>query len=793
MAAAPTPRAEIKRERKRRHPSKIRSDEDRDKIAIRVTDFYRNDRSARNFDESARLQRYAKYRQWSEGANLPWDDASDVAIPDIMTHSLSVQDPLYNAVVATRPAIALRPRDEHDRARARTIDQLLDAQFFTENKGEQLVSEMVDYFVNDGVVTNFIPWVRETRKMNDMKIFSGIGPDDMPREMLGQIVQTEWPPGEWNHFIEGDQDGWDWRVEPGEGNKNGTAKKVRFYTKDNGDLEMLFEHEITVFDGPKITPLAYEQVICPPGVANLQPPSPSNPGGAPHVAILETITVDEIVKLRKNGFYDLITDEQMSKIGEARETSDETRARDQKRTLQGQVTSENVKDNNQGRLTLLRCFDLFDIDGDGIAEDMVWWVILETGTLCKAKLLTEMYPFNPVRRPFTEAAFLPIPGFREGIGIPELLEGMHDLRKATLDMALDAGTLTTFPFGFYRPSSNLKPEPMKIFPGELMPLSDPQRDINFPNIGQNTNSAFSLNILASAGQMEEKLSLVGDIQQGRVPAGRSSALRTSGGIAQLMEAGAGRPERILRRFFIMLKDTYSFMHQLNRAFLPESKEFVIAGVTDPGEEPYSRILRDDLEGEFQFTFEANVGNASRGALQESLQQMLALYVNELSVNLGIVTPENVYQLYKDIGQALGPNTDRYLTPPSPASSQVRITASQALIAIINGNFPSGIPFEPAEEHLKTLVAFTEDPEKMALLESGQRQALNSYMESVSQLMQEQQRQQQLQQQANAAGQAGQKPQAPGPQAGPPAPPQQQFEENELADETLPGAGGGGQQ
>jgi hypothetical protein len=28
-------------------------------------------------------------------------------------------------------------------------------------------------------------------------------------------------------------------------------------------------------------------------------------------------------------------------------------------------------------LTRLMCFDLFDSDGDGVNEDMIWWVIKE--------------------------------------------------------------------------------------------------------------------------------------------------------------------------------------------------------------------------------------------------------------------------------------------------------------------------------------------------------------------------------------------------------------------------------
>jgi hypothetical protein len=43
---------------------------------------------------------------------------------------------------------------------------------------------------------------------------------------------------------------------------------------------------------------------------------------------------------------------------------------------------------------------MYDIDDDGLDEDVVWWMILETKTIVKAKMLTEMWPANPPRRPF---------------------------------------------------------------------------------------------------------------------------------------------------------------------------------------------------------------------------------------------------------------------------------------------------------------------------------------------------------------------------------------------------------
>ena len=81
---------EIKRKRPRRDSLKINEQE----IVSRVLDFYERDLEDMSADREARLQRYAKYRQWTEGKDWPYPDSSDVPLPDMAEKSLRVQDTL---------------------------------------------------------------------------------------------------------------------------------------------------------------------------------------------------------------------------------------------------------------------------------------------------------------------------------------------------------------------------------------------------------------------------------------------------------------------------------------------------------------------------------------------------------------------------------------------------------------------------------------------------------------------------------------------------------------------------
>jgi hypothetical protein len=497
----------VRRERAR----KARITVDHDKIAQRVVDFYTEDDQNRAMDIEARLQRYAKFRMWTEGKNWPWEDASDCAIPDMMTHSLKVQDTLHNAVMSTRPSVVAKAIKKPDREKEENVNNLLDFQFFVENKGEVIVGEMADAFVNDGVITVFVPWVREEREVHEIHTLPEIPEDQTPEVYFDKFLRGIYSG---KIFKKRDADGWSWEV-LGEDDK---WFDVEFYTVGQG-IEMDAQKTSVVFNAPRPMVKEYEDVLAPVRCANLQIPSPSNPNGAPHVILVDYPTVDEIKRLKKSGFYDLASDEDMERLSQARndKTSGQTMA-EQKDVFQGQADNATANtgegeglSNDHQTLTRLTCFDIFDIDGDGVNEDVIWWVIKEEKILLRARELTQVYPADPPRRPFAESCFLPVRGRRTGISLLEMVEGLHDLLKQFADQTVDRATMTGVPFGFYRASSNLRPEVIRLWPGELYPVSDPKNDVHFPQMPQGgTNDG--LNLINLFGQMEDRLTNVGDLQ-----------------------------------------------------------------------------------------------------------------------------------------------------------------------------------------------------------------------------------------------------------------------------------------
>jgi hypothetical protein len=134
---------EIRRERTRRPALRI----NRKEIADRVIVFASEDQQQRTEEQDARLQRYAKFRQWTEGKDWPWENSSDIAFGDLTAASLSVQDTLHNAVMSTRPPVISKSLHKNNQEKQEIVDNTLDFQFFVEQAGEKTLEELVDAFV----------------------------------------------------------------------------------------------------------------------------------------------------------------------------------------------------------------------------------------------------------------------------------------------------------------------------------------------------------------------------------------------------------------------------------------------------------------------------------------------------------------------------------------------------------------------------------------------------------------------------------------------------------------------
>ena len=763
---------------------------DHDLITQRVIKEFDQDIQDRAEWMDRRLQRYAKMRGWLEPKNYPWPNAANTHVPLLMTDSQRMQDTLHNAVLATRPVVSANAIHSKDKDKTDAVDNVLDYQLFVEQTGEEKVGELIDAFINDGTFVAYIPWVRSDETVSDVRLFHG--PKEGVTEtylvdLLRQVFPNTWA----TKKNEGDIFSWTINGIDDETGREFEAT-VEFYADESDQVMLVAERKMRTFDGPCVIPKPLEDVVVPSRSANLQPPSPSNPGGAHHVVLVDYPTKDEIRRLRKAKYYDLMTEEEEQLLdgtgGTALNESEGPQAKKrQDDTLAGQQFGNS--DVSKEYLTRLTYFGRYDIDDDGLEEDVIFWVLKETRTLLRARLLTEMFPAYPPRRPFAEARMIPVPGQFFGIGMLELLEHIHDLMKVILDQAIDKNTLVNTPWGLYRSASGVRPEVIRMTAGELYPVNDPERDVKFPQI-PNPDQSFSINLMTLLNGMAERQVIIGELDFGRVPYGKASALRTASTTQALLQQGDARPERILRRFFRGLSEVYAQMHELNQAFLPEKKKYRVVAPKQ-GEDPYREL--DDpakIRGRFQFDFKANVMNTNKALKAQILQGIGAAIVNPLTLQAGIVSPLNIYNWAYDLVKSQGQDPTRYVKEPVPGAAQPTLNAREVMASIANGELPMAYPAEGAQAQLGELEKLEQDP-LFALFDQAGMALYQNYKRRIQQLAQEEVKAMQMQQaaqqfQQGMGGGGGQAPAGGGQSPQGQAP----VEANELMDESMPSSGGG---
>lgn len=775
--------------------------DDRDAFLLKVLERYQQDLSDRQDWAERRLQRYAKLYGWLEPKHYPWPNASNQHIPMLMTNSLRTQDTLHNAVLAARPVMSAIAVNKGDSAKGQQIDQLQDYQFFVEQNGEEKISQLIDSFVNDGRFVCFMPWVKEKRPAREVHPVPLIPETADPLPFYNQYLAEMFPPPA---FVEIKKEGVFNVIIPNLEGGKAEEIKAEFYKDDDRHYVILTKDKI-IFDGPCPIPKPLEDIIVPSRCENLQPPGPSNPLGADHVIMVDWPSWDEIHRLYKNGYYDLLTDEDFEKMEERVEgeaggkPSDATNDPDQTKVLMDSLAGMkygNAKTTSK-TFTRLTYFGRWAFEDDEFEEEVVARVILgpnaNVKALARLRYLEEEYPREDLSRPrpfASSPAFIPIPGQWLSMGLLELLEHMQDLTKIILDQMIDKHTLCNTPWFLYRSASGVRPEIIKMEPGAGYPVSNPQQDIHIPQFPQD-DQTIAMNLIALVQQWAEKQSMQGALQMGGVPQGKASALRTSTNMMAVLQQGDARPEHILRRFFLGLAEIFQQMHELNKVFLPAGKQYRIAGVQPAGADPYQVISNPkDIGGMFQFDFKANALNTSKAFKAQALSELLPILVNGLSIQLGISNPETIYALLRDLVEAKGLDDHKYLVTPAGADIP-KITAEQAMGQMVQGVLPQGKPAEGAQPHLQALLMFQQDPRFAPLLQFDPNfgTIYQAYVQQVQQqIMAEQQQAMMAQQFADALGGGGGQGGPPG-QVEPGADQMQPQGKNQLMDESLPGAKG----
>ena len=689
-----------------RHRRKREFKIDKEAVGKYVIDTLEDDLTARQDRIDLRKARYAKLRGWLSGKSFPWPGAANFWLPIMLIYSLKTKSTLENALKSMRPALRAKALQRRNQPKQDRIDQLLDFQFFVENQGEKKIDSFVCNFVDDEAVFTFVPWVRKEENYRDIRVLPALSENIDPLPQLLTLLPQLLPGMDTKRGTKMvDKEGWQWEVEFVDDNKQRRIASVSFYDRDDGRIQAHLGYQTETYDGPVPEILDFEDIVFPIRSGSLQPPGPENPYGAPYVNRICKLSLDSIKRAMADGTYDLLSDEDFELIqaGESATSSGqpEEEPKEQKDEMEG-VQSGFAPGSYEDR-QVIEHYGRWDADGDGFEEDVIFWVERKTKKVMKVAFLSEMYPGLPIRRPFGSECFVPVPNRILGISLPELLESMQDLMQMLMNQQIDWGTITNVPFFFYRASSGMKPEVIRLEPGEGYPLDDPEHDVHFPQFAQR-GEAYTVNTMTLLQQFAERLAMISDVQFGRVPTGKASALRTMGTTISLIAQGDVRSEQVLRRLFHGLAEVYQMMHRLNQRYLPEKKEVRVEGMAEKGQDPYSIVSREDIHASVDFEFKATMLNTNKQVVSQAISEAIALTISPLAVQAGLVSEQEIYELFRAKYKALDLDPDLYIKRPPDYGP--KILWEEALSAIIaDKTAPVGQPLEALEEHLQKMIEF----------------------------------------------------------------------------------------
>ncbi len=760
--------------RRRRMPL---DEEAQAKLVDRVFDSIDAARDDRANWMDTRLVRYAKLRGWLQDKTWPWDEASNQHIPLIQAASLRIQAGLHNAVLGVRPVMVGKALRFDQKEGAETASDLIDYQLFVEADGEEKIETYITHFVNDGTAISFQPWVKEKRFIVDVKRYPldtrpmiQYMADLLPKEIDGL-----------RDLVAKSEDGLSWAATFA-GPQGDVDVEVEVYDGREDMLEVEMTWEATIFDGPTMINEELENVIVPMRVENAQPVSALNPRGAPWIARLVKIDLDTVKRYQQDGTYEWLTLEDITDLEDTAdvvtkrdETYQEDAKREQDEVQAGLTPSFSGTEEDRQWLTLAEWYGAYDVDGDGFAEEVIVSCIREGGKLCRTRYLTEQYPGLPPRRPFAEARFIPVPGQFYGIGLPELMEGLNDLLHELINQNINCGEIGQLPIMLYRASSGIKPEVMRVRPGDWVPVDNPQTDA-LPLQWPQKDQSWSFNMITLIQQLEQQLIQIGPIQMGQVPQGKASALRTVGTTMAILQQGAAMPEQILRRLFMGLRQVWEQFHMLNTRFLPPRKRYLLQGKPRDDEDAYREIQSPSEIGlPVMFDFGATLLNTNKGVMSQALEGLGPSLFNPLSFQLNVVTMENYYNWLTDLVKAAQLDHERYVTRPADAPEGQRVSLQDAIGMLLEGQMPPTDVMGDPVQFLMGLKAYEESDEfgKLHVSNVGLwRQYTQAIVAKVQQAQQKQALMQAAQQFSQMQGNQGQG-QGGQPTAG--APPEMQSQ------------------
>lgn len=405
-------------------------------------------------------------------------------------------------------------------------------------------------------------------------------------------------------------------------------------------VEMESEVQKKVFDGPVVEQINFEDIV-------VIGEDVTDVDGADAVVHRHWLTASDLWTYVDRGIFDREAVEAIIEGGDIAKSGSEGSSVKQER-LEGSGEASLDKVYDLDRYEILEAYMAVDVDGSGINTDVIVWTDTKAKQLLRATYLHRVCRSG--RRPFSAICFHKRGGNNSHmpVGLIEMLYSIQKEIDAIHNMRIDYGIISSMPFGFYRASSSIDPKEIKIEPGSLIPVDNPA-DVHFPNLGNRT--IFGLQEESQLYVMVERLTGISDLSLGSM-SGRQGATRTATGTRALMaESNTNlnvplmRLNRGWKRFLELLLD--------------QCQERTPAGMQYrvPGGDGFDRFMtitgKHDLAGDYAIEVSPESSSSNPQIRVENAVQVMQVAQNPVFIQMGIVSPQNIYEAVKNYMKTIG--------------------------------------------------------------------------------------------------------------------------------------------
>jgi hypothetical protein len=153
-----------------------------------------------------------------------------------------------------------------------------------------------------------------------------------------------------------------------------------------------------------------------------------------------------------------------------------------------------------------------------------------------------------------------------------------------------------------------------------------------------------------------------------------------------------------------LTEIYAQMHELNQAFLPRDKQIRVYGLPKPNEDPY-RKWAPTASGPFPVRLQRERDEHEQGSHAGLAEQADERPPAAADGPDGHRAAGQRLRACARRREGAGQDVDKYITPPTPESNLPKMFAEEVVSMISPGTCRKCRPAEPTMEHLKKLMDF----------------------------------------------------------------------------------------